>query len=154
MDLFEAACQGIGLSLAAGVLAGAVAATAEDERGSPGPLLLLLLAIGVLGGAYLFGASLSAEDHPAWPGWFVGGAIALFSFGIARGVVAGAAQRAGEQGSAGTIVAIASLGALVIAALSILWGPLGLLVLIALVALALGRRRQADQKHAGLRSLR
>ena len=105
MDLFEAACQGIGLSLAAGVLAGAVAAAAEDERGSPGPLLLILLALAVLGGGYMFGASLSAEDHPAWPGWFVGGAIALFAFGIARGVVSGAAHRAGEQGSAGTIVA-------------------------------------------------
>ncbi len=102
----------------------------------------------------MFGASLSAEDHPAWPGWIVGGALALFSFGIARAVVSGAAERAGEQGSAGTIVGIAALGALIIAALSLLWGPLGLVVLVAIVLLALGRRRQADLKHAGLRSLR
>jgi hypothetical protein len=116
--------------------------------------LVLLLAIAVLGGAFMFGASLASEDHPAWPGWLVGAPLSLFSFGIARAVVAGAADRAGEQGSAGTIVGIAALGALIIAGLSLLWGPLGLIVLIAIVVLALGRHRRADEKHAGLRSLR
>ncbi len=154
MDLFQAASQGIGLALAAGLFCGAVAAASQDERGSPGPVLVLLLAIAVLGGAFMFGASLASEDHPAWPGWVVGAPLALFSFGIARAVVSGAAERAGEQGSAGTIVGIAALGALIIAALSLLWGPLGLVVLGAIVFLALGRRHHADHKHAGLRSLR
>lgn len=154
MDLFQAACQGIGLALAAGLFCGAVAAASQDERGSPGPLLVLLIAIAVLGGAFMFGASLASADHPAWPGWFVGAALALFSFGIARAVVSGAAERAGEQGSAGSIVGIAALGALIIAALSLLWGPLGLVALAAIVFLALGRRRHTDQKHAGLRTLR
>ena len=154
MDLFQAARQGIGLALAAGLFCGAVAAASQDERGSPGPVLVVLLVIAVLGGAFMFGASIATEDHPAWPGWLVGAPLALFSFGVARAVVSGAAERAGEQGSAGTIVGIAALGALIIAGLSLLWGPLGLIVLILIVGLALGRRRRADQKHAGLRSLR
>jgi len=154
MDLFEAACQGIGLALAAGMLGGAIAAAAQDDRGSPGPLLVVLLAIAVLGGAFMFGASLDAEDHSAWPGWIVGGLLGLFAFSVVRSVVTGAAERAGEEGSAGTIVGMAALGALIIAALSILFGPLALLALAAIAYLAVRRRQRADEKHAGLRTLR
>jgi hypothetical protein len=153
MDLFEAACQGIGLSLAAGVVAGAIAGAVE-RGGAVGPLTGLLLTIAGLGGAYAFGASLDAEDHPAWPGWFVGAALVVVAFLVARDLVAGAAARAGEGGSAGAIAAIAAVGAVVIAGLSLLWGPLGLLALAGIAYLGLGRRRRAAAKHEGLRSLR
>ena len=67
MDLFLAGCQGAGLAVAAGALAGA-----SGRRGTPGVVLLVLAVIG--GAAALFGIALANEDHPAWPGWPVGAA--------------------------------------------------------------------------------
>jgi hypothetical protein len=154
MDLFEAACQGIGLALAAGVVAGAIAGAIEGGGDRMGPLSGLILTIAGLGGAYAFGASLDSEDHPAWPGWIVGAALVVVAFWVVRDLVSGAAARAGEGGSAGAIAAMAVVGAAVIAGLSLLWGPLGLLALAGIAYLGLGRRRRAAAKHEGLRSLR
>ena len=155
MDLLEATCQGIGLALAAGMLAGALSGAAEGDSGDGmGPVSALLVTIAVPGGAILFGASLATEDHPAWPGWPVGGLLAYFGFAVIRGVVAGAARRAGEGASAVAIAGMALVAALVVAGLALLWGPLSLLALAGLAYLWLGRRRRAGEKHAGLRSLR
>lgn len=154
MDLFEAGCQGLGLALAAGILAGALAGAAE--RGADlGPISGLLLTVAVVGGAIMFGASLRVEDHPAWPGWIAGGAAAGFSLAVVRSVVGGAATRAGEQGSHAAIAGMAALSALVLAGISLTpAAPVSILVALALAYLAIGRRRRADQKHEGLRSLR
>jgi hypothetical protein len=151
MDLFLATCQGLGLALAAGIVAGAIAGTVpESARG----LTLVLLLAATVGAALLFGASLESEGHPAWPGWPVGAALALLSFGVARGVVAGASSRAGAQGSPAAIAGTVALAGLVLAALSLLLAPLALVVLAGLTLLALRRRRRADEKYEGLRSLR
>jgi hypothetical protein len=154
MDLFEAACQGIGLALAAGLLGGALAGALARDSDGLGPLSALILTVAGLGGAFAFGASLSAEDHPAWPGWFVGAALVVTAFWVARDLVTGAAARAGEGGSASAIAGMAAVAAVVIAGLSLLWGPLGLLALAGIAYLGIGRRRRAAQKHEGLRSLR
>lgn len=154
MDLFEAAGQGIGLALAAGMLAGAVSGAAERGEGELGPLSALLLTAAVVVGGFAFGASLATEDHPAWPGWPVGAVLAYLGFAVIRGLVAGAAARAGEQGSGGAIAGMAALAAFLVAGLSLAYGPLSLPVLAALAYLGLRRRRRADEKHAGLRSLR
>jgi hypothetical protein len=154
MDLFEGTCQGIGLALAAGVFAGAIAGATESSGNGMGPLSGLLLTIAGLGGAYAFGASLDDADHPAWPGWFVGAALVVGAFWVIRDLVSGAAARAGEGGSATAIAGMAAVAAVVIAALSLLWGPLGLLALAGIAYLGIGRRRRAAQKHEGLRSLR
>jgi hypothetical protein len=143
MDLFLAACQGIGLALAAGAFAGA-----SGLSGTPGTVLALIAAVG---GAALFGVSLAAEDHPAWPGWPVGAALAGFGFVVARELAAGAARRAEGGGFVGALVA---LSALVLAALSVLVPPVALLALAGLAWLYVGRRRRAAQKYEGLRSLR
>jgi hypothetical protein len=143
MHFFEAACQGAGLAVAAGALAGA-----PGRRDAVGNVLLVLA---VVGGAILFGASLAAEDHPAWPGWPVGALIAAGAFLVVRDFAAGAAARA-EGG--GFVAALIALGALAAAGLSLLWGPLGLLALAAIVYLGLARRRAAARKYEGLRTLR
>jgi hypothetical protein len=151
MDLFLATCQGLGLALAAGIVAGAIAGTVpESARG----LTLVLLLAAVLGAALAFGASLESEDHPAWPGWPVGAALALLSFGVSRGVVAGAAGRAGASGSPAAIAATVALVGLALAGLSLLLPPVSLVFGGALAVLALRRRRRADEKYEGLRSLR
>ncbi|MQA72987.1 MAG: hypothetical protein GEU88_01305 [Solirubrobacterales bacterium] len=143
MDLFLAACQGVGLALATGAFGGAA-----GRRATIGTILL---AAAVLGGAILFGISLAAEDHAAWPGWPAGAALAALAFFVVRDIAEGAARRADAGGFTSALIA---LGALVLAGLSILLPPIGLVALAALVWLALARRQRASRKYEGLRTLR
>lgn len=143
MDLFLAGCQGVGLALAAGAFAGA-----SGRRGTLGLALLLLAAVG---GGLLFGISIAEEDHPEWPGWPVGALLAAFAFLVVREIAEAAAKRAQDGGFTAALIALAALA---IAGLSILLPPIGLLALIALVVLYLGRRRRAARKYEGLRTLR
>jgi hypothetical protein len=143
MDLFLAACQGVGLAVAAGTLAGA--------PGNRAALGYVLLAAAVIGGAVLFGASLATEDHPAWPGWPLGALIAAGSFLVVSDFAAGAARRA----EGGGVIAVAlAVAALATAGLSLLFGAFGLLAFAAVVYVGLGRRRAAARKYEGLRTLR
>jgi hypothetical protein len=158
MDLLEVTTQGIGLALAAGMFAGALAGAVGPAAGERGPGLGavsgVLLVLAAIGGAIMFGASLRVEDHPAWPGWPVGALLTAFAFVVVRGVVVGASSRAGQGGSPGAVAGIAMVAALVVAAASLLFGPLGLLALAGLVYLSVRRRRRATEKYEGLRSLR
>jgi cytochrome c oxidase assembly factor CtaG len=143
MNFFLAACQGAGLAVAAGALAGA--------PGRRGTISTLLLIAAVIGGAVLFGASLAAEDHPAWPGWPVGAAIAWVSFAVVSDFAAGAAARAD---GGGFIAGLVVLLALATAGLSVILPPLGLVALAATAYLGAARRERASRKYEGLRSLR
>lgn len=157
MDLFTASCQGVGLALAAGIAAGAIAGAflLPPAGGRLALPAAILLAVAGIGAAYLFGASLETGDDPAWPGWPLGAALAVFAFAVIRDVVAGAATRAGEGGSPAAIAAVAVTAAALLAALSLTpASPVSLVMLAALVYIAIGRRRRAAQKHEGLRSLR
>ena len=147
MDLLEAGCQGLGLALAVGALLGA-----PGQTGNAGTALALIAAVA---GAALFGASLTPEDHPAWPGWLIGAPAALLAYVTARDVAASARTRAGGGAGAGIALYLGA-AALVLAALA-LAGPVALasiLALLAIVWLFATRRRKAAEKHAGLRSLR
>jgi len=143
MDLFLATCQGIGLALAAGTFGGA--------SGKRGVIGFVLAAIVAIAGGLLFGASLASADHPAWPGWPVGAAIAVVAFGIVNGVVAGAQARHEGASSVGIIVALV---ALVLAAVSLFLEPVSLVAVLALGWLGSARRRRAQRKYEGLRVLR
>ena len=143
MDLFLAGCQGAGLALAAGAFAGA--------SGRRGTLGWLLLVAAVIGGAALFGISLAEEDHPAYPGWPVGGALAAFSFMVIRDIAAAAAQRADGGGFTGALIALVALA---LAGLSILLPPVAIVAFLGLAYLAVQRRRRAQRKYEGLRTLR
>ena len=138
MDLFLAGCQGVGLALAAGALAGA-----PGRRGTLGTVLALLAAI--VGGAALFGISLAAEDHPAWPGWPVGAALAAFAFFVVRDLAEGAARRAEGGGFIGALIALAALA---LAGLSVLVPPVSLVALAGLLWLY---RRPAPARGAEVR---
>ena len=147
MDLLEAGCQGLGLALAAGALLGAFGVKGSTST------FLAVVAAGV--GAVLFGLSLSAEDHPSWPGWVLGALAAEFSYMTARDIAVAAQARAGEGGVGGVALFIA-LFAVVLAGLALL-GPVALISIIALVAILwlwATRRGQAAEKYEGLRSLR
>jgi hypothetical protein len=150
VDLFLEGCQGVGLALAAGSLAGALAGALrlKDARAS------IIGLIGAIGGALLFGFSLSEADHPAWPGWPLGALLAGFAFWVLRGVVAGAAERAGNLESSALIAAAVGASALLLAGLSLVISPVAIIALVALGWLAFGRRRLGQRKYEGLRVLR
>lgn len=150
MDAFLQGCQGLGLALASGAVGGAIAGS--NRLG--GPALYLPGGLAVVGGAILFGASLAAEDHPAWPGWVAGAIVALGTFALTAAIVAAAARRAGEHGSGASLVAIVIVFALALAALSLLIPPVSLAALVVALWLALSRRRAASRKYEGLRVLR
>lgn len=143
MHFFLAACQGAGLAVAVGAIAGA--------PGRRGGFATVLLILAIVGGALLFGASLAAEDHPAWPGWPVGALIAAASFYVVSDFAAGAASRAD---GGGFIAALIVLAALAVAGLSVILQPLGLVALAGIAYLGLARRNRAGRKYEGLRSLR
>ena len=143
MNFFLAGCQGAGLAVAAGALAGSF-----GRRGAVGAALLVAA---VVAGAALYGIALSSEDHPAWPGWPVGGLIAAGSFVVVRDIAEGAGARA--DGGAVTGAALA-LAALAVAGSSLVVRPFGLAALLAVVYLGLARRRRAARKYEGLRTLR
>ena len=143
MHFFLAACQGAGLAVAAGAIAGA--------PGRRGGFAGVLLALAVIGGALLFGAALAAEDHPAWPGWPVGALIAAYAFYVVSDFAASAASRADGGGFIGALIVLAALA---VAGLSVLLQPLGLLALLGVVYLGVARRNRAGRKYEGLRSLR
>ena len=146
MDLFLAGCQGLGLALATGILAGAFA-----QRGSAGLFLGVLAAVG---GALLFGASLTPEDHPAWPGWLIGAPVAYIAYTVSRDIAHSAGRRADTEGGGG-VAFIIGVFAVVLAGLSLLpASPISLIVLAATLWLVIARRRKAGEKHAGLRSIR
>jgi len=155
VDFFLAACQGFGLALAAGTVTGAIAGAvaARDGAGPPASLLAVLAGVGLVAGAILFGTSLAAEDHAAWPGWLVGALSALLSFSVISGVVRGAATRM-QGGSPATQVVYLGVAAAILAGLSVLVPPVGLVALAAIGWLAVARRRRATRKHEGLRVLR
>ena len=147
MDTFEAGCQGLGLALAAGTLLGAFGR--RDQAFIIGALVAAVV------GAALFGLSLTPEDHPAWPGWVIGAPAAVLAYATASDITASAQKRAGE-GGAGGIALFVGLYALALAGLCLL-GPVALISIPALLGtlyLFAMRRRVADEKYEGLRSLR
>jgi hypothetical protein len=150
MDVFEAGCQGLGLALAAGALAGA--------PGRPQRLAVVLAIAAAIAGAVLFGVSFDEEEVSdpevhwgLWVGFFGGALAALLSWWVASDVVAGARSRAQTGSGVGLFVA---LYALALAGLSLLVSPVALVALAGTAWLAIGRRRREARKYEGLRSLR
>lgn len=78
------------------------------------------------------------------------GLFAGFACVVVSGVIAGATRRGGTAALAFLTV----LAALVIAVITFVFPPFAILPAAGLVWLAIGRRRRADRKHAGLRVLR
>jgi hypothetical protein len=147
METFEAGCQGLGLAIAAGTVLGPF-----RRRDQP---FWIGAAVAAIVGAFLFGISLTPEDHPAWPGWLVGAPAAVLAFAVSSDIADAARARAGEGGAGGIALYIVVV-ALALAGLSLL-GPVALISILALLALLYlfaTRRRAASQKYEGLRSLR
>jgi hypothetical protein len=118
--------------------------TAETRR-----LLLIAFAAGF--GAIAFGGSLAEETSTWWPG-VVGAAVGAMSAAVTDQILSGAIARSAD--TAGTLQLMTAGAGLLLVLLALFVPPASILAAIGVVVLAAGRRRRADEKYEGLRSLR
>jgi hypothetical protein len=121
---------------------------------SPEAIAVALCALAL--GALLFAGSLSArgtQHYVAWPGWIGGVLCAAVGLFATRPVFARARARLDAQ-AAGAVTLYEEGAAVLLAALSVVAPPVGVIALVALGWLWLAGRRREGQKYAGLRILR
>lgn len=137
------------------------------------PVVALLAAAGAVAAA----ASLAEQGETAWPGLILGAVAAGLAAFVATDVLDGALRRAQSAGAgkggvsrdappgaetpetpeadaANVLIVGFAVAGVALAALALFLPPVSLLAAIALVAVALGRRRKAGEKYEGLRILR
>jgi hypothetical protein len=148
--------------LLAMVVCGIVLAYLERRLGRPRmDSRTAVLAVGVIGlalGAILFAGALSQAHHlrtfaRAWPGYPAGIACAIVGLAATRPLFARVRGRLDEQ-AATAVTLYAEALAVVVAVLSVVAPPLGVVALLALLWLVFASRRRSGQKYAGLRILR
>jgi hypothetical protein len=138
----------ISLVLGVGVAIGMLAGTTGTHGSARGRMTLLAAAIGLVAGFLLAGPA--DLDAPLAALFCLIGAVAACI--VVSELVAGAGRRQG--GGSGALGFLVSLAALLVLAIAILFSPLILLVLAALVWIGISRHRRSQRKHAGLRVLR
>lgn len=114
----------------------------------------LLAGCGAAMGALFFGASLCRDHHPSWPGYIGGVICAVLGVLAARPFLTRLRSRLDAEAAALGVPLIAEGSALLLAVLSVLAPPVGVLALVALLVLIFRGRGRDDQKYAGLRILR
>ena len=117
------------------------------------PLLYVVLIIALVLGALLAAGSVADRSDDWWAGVIAGAACAALGFQAARSLFGRVRRRLDEQAAAALPV-YAEAAALAAAGLSILFPPLAVLIIAALVWLLAGGKRRAGEKYAGLRILR
>ena len=136
----------------------AVVLTLAERRLAAGrtetrPWSVLLAAAAVLLGALFFAGSLCRGHYAVWPG-FIGGVVcAMIGILATRPLFARVRARLDDSAAAAVPLYAESL-AVVLAALSIVAPPVGVIGLGFLLWLLLAGRRRDGQKYAGLRILR
>jgi hypothetical protein len=117
------------------------------------PFVLTLGAISAVLGALYFAGALADDHYTAWPGWIAGVICAVIGVAATRPLFARVRARLDAAAAAAIPLYAEALG-IVLAALSIIAPPVGLIgVLLMLWLLFAGRRREGE-KYAGLRILR
>jgi hypothetical protein len=117
------------------------------------PLLYAVAAVALVLGALEAAGSVADRSDAWWAGLLVGLTCAALGFQAARSLFGRVRRRLDEQ-AAGALPVYAEGAALGAAGISILFPPLALFVIGALVWLLSGGRRRAGEKYAGLRILR
>jgi hypothetical protein len=117
------------------------------------PVVYALAAIAVVLGALEAAGSLADRGNTIIPGIVLGAAAAVLGF-VAAHQLFGRVRRRLDAEAAGALPLYGEGAALAAAGLSILFPPLAVLVVAALVWLLAGGRRREGEKYAGLRVLR
>ena len=126
------------------------------DRGFRSPEAIALALCSLALGALLFAGSLSArgtEHYVAWPGWIGGVLCAAVGLLATRPLFARARARLDAQ-AATAVTLYAEAAAVLLAALSVVAPPAGLIGLVGLGWLWFAGRRREGQKYEGLRILR
>jgi hypothetical protein len=123
------------------------------ERIEKGRFGLLLGAVAVALGALLFAGCLARGHYAAWPG-IIGGVICAAVAILATVPLLARVRARLDREAAGTLTGYAEGVALLLAVLSVVAPPVGLVGFAWLLWLALAGRRREGQKYAGLRILR
>ena len=140
------------LAVAAIVLA-LVERRLPTERLERGPGALTLAVISAALGAMFFAGSLARGHYAAWPGLIGGVICALIAVAATLPLMARVRARL-DQPTAGSVPVYAEGTGLLVAVLSVVAPPVGLVVVLFLVWLLVAGRKRDQQKFAGLRILR
>ena len=124
----------------------------QSLRGGLGAGALAVISLG-LGGLF-FAGSLVRDHHAAWPGWIGGVVCAAIGLAAARPFLSRLRSRLDEAAAAVGLPVISDGSALLVAVLSIVAPPLGVVALALLLWLLYAGRGRGDAKYAGLRILR
>jgi hypothetical protein len=119
-----------------------------------GPLAAALGVISLGLGGLFFAGSLVRDHHAAWPGWVGGVVCAAVGLAAARPFLSRLRSRLDDAAAAVGLPVIADGAALLVAVLSIVAPPLGVIALLGLLWLLYAGRGRSDAKYAGLRILR
>jgi hypothetical protein len=111
-------------------------------------------AVSIVLGALFFAGSLVRDHHAAWPGWVGGVVCAAIGLAAARPFLSRLRARLDDAAAAVGLPVISDGSALVVAVLSIVAPPLGVVALLGLLWLLYAGRGRGDAKYAGLRILR
>lgn len=137
---------------------GAVALVAAErrlgrERSDASPVVGVLAVIAAVLGALFFAGELARAGDAAWPGWIAGVICAAVGIAATRPLFARVRARLDAE-AAGAVPLYAEGAAILLAALSVVAPPVGIIGLALLAWLLLAGRRREGQKYAGLRILR
>jgi hypothetical protein len=140
------------------LVAGAVAlALGERRLGAPRldsrPALVIVGVCSAAIGALLFAGTLRQGGYPGWPGLAGGVVCAAIGAAATRPLFARVRRRLDASAAAALPLYAEAIG-LVLAALSVVIPPVGVVGLLALGWLLIASRRRAGEKYAGLRILR
>lgn len=140
------------------LLVGVIVLVVAERRFGPedvssGPFGAAVAGIGLALGALLFGGALQDDGYAFWPGLLGGIVCAALAEAAARGFFRATRARLDAE-AASTLPVYAEGTGLLLAGLSVLAPPVGLLGLAFLGWLLLGQRRREGRKYAGLRILR
>lgn len=123
------------------------------RRGTDRTAAVLAVLCGVVLGALFFAGALARGHYVNWPGLIGGVLCALLAAAATAPLLARVSARLGGQ-DAVTLPLYAEAGAGLVALLSVVAPPVGLIALLLLAWLLLAGRRREGQKYAGLRILR
>ncbi len=112
--------------------------------------------LGLMGaalGALFFAGSLARGHYAVWPGWIGGVLCAVVAVLATKPLLARVRARLDPE-AAGAVPLYGEGAGVLLAALSVVAPPIGLIGVLFLVWLLLAGRRRSDEKYAGLRILR
>jgi uncharacterized membrane protein YhaH (DUF805 family) len=137
------------LAIGLAVLERRLTAARLERRESVAALGLAAVVLGAL----LFGGAVARGHHAAWPGYIGGVLCALVGLAAIAPLFARVRRRL-DDAAAMALPVYREAIALLVALLSVVAAPLGLLALLLLLWLLFASRRRGEQKYAGLRILR